>query len=125
MSSQGPFDLKLQFATEALFADEILSPALPQAWRIIYYEGMRHNHILFSSDEMRAMEQLLTHGGFTLSESDEDVVLRISSKIFTLADFSSIKVLLSRFTLEQKSVFFLLYKRALRNWALQVKRELH
>lgn len=113
------------FTLENFFETNLPRLPLPQIWQVVYHEGVRNNHFLFTAPELLQIDTHLSKGGFRLTEDDQRTVLAIATRIFTCGEYDKIRTELSRLTDSQKSVFFMLYKRTLSNWTRKLKSSLH
>jgi len=116
---------KQSFALENFFETNLPRLPLPHIWQVVYHEGIRNNHFLFTDSELAKIDSHLSNGGFRLTDDDQKTVLAVTTRIFTSGDYEKIRGELSRLTDSQKSVFFILYKRTLSNWTRKLKASLH
>lgn len=118
-------NVRASFVLENFFETNLPQLPLPKIWQVVYHEGIRNNHFLFTDTELREIDTSLSVGRFRLTQEDQLTVLAVSAKIFTCDDFDMIRSEINRLTSSQKSVFFILYKRALSNWTKVLKSTLN
>ena len=107
--------------SESIISEIYQSHALPPLWEVVYQEGIRGNHFLFTQDDLRAFEdalcgQALIGEGFG-SRGVEELVIPILES----ANLQEIRKILSSLTFDQKLDLFVLYKRALEFWGFHLK----
>lgn len=110
---------------ENFFESNVPPLPLPMVWRVVYNEAIRGNHILFDTDDIKAIEEFYHSPNFKLRAENNGVMARFAVKFFASSDFGEMKALFKGLTLEQKAVALILYKRSISVWKDWLKRNLH
>lgn len=110
---------------ENFFENAYPSLPLPKIWQVIYHEGIRGHHIMFSSADLSAIQEYFGSKDFRLSESDSELIADLSARLFSSNDLQEMRQLLRGVSLPHKVVLFILYRRALTIWGTYLKKSLH
>lgn len=97
---------------------------LPPLWQVIYQEGQRGNHIIFSTDDQLYFEanEAPTH---SFSEEVQAEIAEASVSILEAADLDSIKKIVGKLPQKEKHAIFVIYKKMLQSLATYIKSNLH
>ena len=98
---------------------------LPMIWRLVYQEAVRGNHILWDRADLEDIEKHVLSNDFKLEHGDKIVATRFMADFFQTVDYNNLQAMLKTLTLKQKSLVFLLYRRAISVWQTWLKVNLH
>src|SRR5690242_9506595 len=96
---------------------------LPPLWRVLYQEGMRANHLLFSKEDVEGFRAPKSKN--ILSESEQSAVCEAAARLFVCGDIASMRRLVSELSQPSRSYLFGLYLRHLQKLRLYVANALH
>jgi hypothetical protein len=118
----------MMFAISA-FEDQFLSSspeaALPPTWQVIYNEGIRGNHILFSKDDVTRFRG---ESDLTDQVPELDIGEPVSDaafEVFTASGFPEMAEIIDRCDLEVRRGLFRIYQRCITMWTHHLKTTLH
>lgn len=112
---------------ENLFASTLnsLNDLLPPLWQVIYYEGARANHILFSKRDLEKLEKESSSKPIKISEQESDIISSIAVNILKSDELKSIRLLIESLTYKQKRVLYFIYQNTLQNLQKRVRNQLN
>lgn len=110
---------------ENFFESNVPPLPLPMVWRVIYNEAIRGNHILFDTEDLKAIDEYYQSAQFKLKPENKPIMARFAVRFFGSSDFSEMKGLIKGLTLEQKAVALILYRRSISVWNNWLKTNLH
>ena len=107
---------------EEQFLSSNPSLGLPPAWQVIYQEGIRGNHILFSKDDVQAFRD-----SAVLNDSIEesDALADVAYEVMTAASFSAMTEIIDRCALGVRLSLFRIYQRCISLWSQHLKVSMH
>ena len=111
---------------EGFIQSEYESDFLPPLWQVIYHEGIRANHIMFSESEINAIENEFMAGIVVeLPVEQAERLEETASQVYLCSDLAAIRSLVSPLSLDQKKYLYLLYRRALGTWSAYIRNHLN
>ena len=111
---------------EGFIQSEYESEFLTPLWQVIYHEGIRANHIIFSDIEMLAIENDLMSGKMgEMSEESIEKIEEAASQVFLSPDLGAIRKVVITLNFDQKKYLYLLYRRALTTWSTYIRNNLN
>ena len=98
-------------------------PILPSHWNLIYQEGVRSNHLLFTAEDLSHFETHASDLTKNLIEADAALEPAID-KLWLAQDIRSMQSIISDQPQSIKFVIFRYYQNLLRDWREYLKRVL-
>ncbi len=112
-------------AYENLILELYPESSLPFCWQVIYQEGMRNHHFLFTKEDLGNFNQSSgSRQHEVIRDAGEDLI-EVFAKMMTMGVYSDIQTLLSQQSVLVREGIYCLYLRVLRNWQIAQKLSLH
>ena len=110
--------------------DDLLKSTQPDEgyssfWGVVYYEGVRNNHILFSDSDVRRFSKTATPSAGVPWANESDSISDVMVSLFRSSDLSSVRQLITNLNFKQRFQVFTLYRRYLDRWSAQLRGSLH
>ena len=110
---------------ENFFEQDYAPLPLPMVWRVVYYEAIRGNHILWDKNDLEAVAKFYNEPNVKLNAADQIAMTKFGSKFFQSADFGEMKNMVQALPAHHKAIAFLLYRRAINSWQAWLKKNLN
>lgn len=114
-------DLTEGFILDSYFANE-QAPHLPLLWQILYQEGVRANHLLFSKEEIESFD---FSSGERITEEEKEVLESAASDLFKASDLGAMKRTIAACSPRIKRNLFVIYQNFLYGWGKFLKASLN
>ena len=114
-------DLTEGFILDSYFANG-QAPELPLLWQILYHEGMRSNHLLFSKEEVESFD---FSPGESISEDEKSTLETVASEMFKSSDLSAMKRSIAGCSPRIKKNLFVIYQNFLFGWGKILRNSLN
>ena len=110
---------------ENFFEQDYAPLPLPMVWRVVYYEAIRGNHILWDKEDLETIASFYQAPDVRLDAVDQVAMTKFGSKFFQSSDFREMKQLIKMLPTHHKAIAFLLYRRSIGSWQTWLKKNLH
>jgi hypothetical protein len=110
---------------EEQFLSSNPSLGLPPTWQVIYQEGIRGNHILFSKNDVSSFRE--NSDLLDLSQATEncEAIAEAAYEVMTAASFPAMTEIIDKCELEIRHGLFRVYQRCIRLWSQHLKISMH
>jgi hypothetical protein len=98
---------------------------LPPTWQVIYQEGIRGNHILFSKDDVSSFRENSDLVDFSDESEISEVVADAAYEVMTAASFPAMTEIIDQCDAEVRRGLFRIYQRCVLLWSQHLKISLH
>ena len=97
---------------------------LPPIWDVLYYEGIRGNHILFSQSDVKMFEASGKHQGSKETMWSPATLSDVVYDLLSQGSVSDMKIFISLQPKSIRAAVYRLYSRWLEAWGLELKKSL-
>lgn len=109
------------FILDSYFANN-QAPELPLLWQVLFQEGVRANHLLFSKEEVESFDYSSNE---IISDEEKEDLENAASDLLRAPDLSTMKRTLATCSPNMKRNLFLIYQSFLYSWGKFLKNSLN
>jgi len=114
-------DITEGFILDSYYAND-QAPQLPLLWQILFQEGVRKNHILFSKEEVESFDFSSKE---MITEDEKEILESAASQLLQAPDFRTMKNTIAECSPRIKRNLFVIYQSFLESWGNFMKNSLN